>query len=220
MIQSFLGKGLTAVANEKRSIWVPLAEGRQAKSYAPGQLIYLQGTEAGEFYYLLEGTARSYISSPEGSELILTLHRAGDLMGEASFFDECPRVSSAVALTHCQAVTIDRAHLDHVFQAHPELAYPMLRYLARTVRLLSGHVDGISFRPADRRLASALVEYAGKDSFVRYTHEELGAAVGVSRVTVSRTLAQFAGKGWLERSYGAVRLLDREALERFARSEL
>ena len=208
------------MTTEKNSIWAPLAEGRQAKIYAPGQLIYLKDTAASEFYYLLEGTARSYISSPEGSELILTTHQGGDLMGEASFFDQCPRVSSAVAVTSCQVVSVNKAHLDHVFQLHPELAYPMLRYLARTVRLLSDHVDGISFRPADKRLASALLRHAGEDGLIHSTHEELGAAVGVSRVTVSRTLAQFAARGWLERSYGTVKLLDREALDKYTQSDL
>lgn len=204
---------------EKNDIWAPLAQGRRVKSYAPGQHIYLQGGEADEFYYLLEGTARSYISSPEGSELVLTLHQTGALMGEASFFDECPRVSSAVAVTPCRVVAVDRVWLDRVFQAHPELAYPMLRHLARTVRLLSDHVNGISFRPADRRLAALLLHRAGSGGQVHGTHEELGAAIGASRVTVSRTLAQFAAMGWLERSYGAVRLLDREALVDFAQQE-
>lgn len=199
-----------------QNIWAPLAEGRQAKKYSPGQMIYLQGTEATEFYYLLEGTAQSYISSPEGAELVLTRHQAGDLMGEASFFDECPRVSSAVAVTSCLAAPVDKGHLDRVFQTHPELAYPMLRYLARTVRLLSDHVDGISFRPADKRLAAALLRRAGTDGLVHGTHEELGAAVGVSRVTVSRTLARFSARGWLKQHYGSIRLLDREALEGYA----
>ena len=200
-------------------IWSPLAEGRRAKSYSPGQMIYLQGTEAHEFYYLLEGTARSYISSPGGAVLVLTLHRAGDLMGEASFFDECPRVSSAGAVTPCGVVTVDREGLDRVFRCHPELAYPMLRYLARTVRLLSDHVDGISFLPADKRLAAALLRHAGGDGLVRSTHEELGSAGAASRVTVSRALARFASKGWLEQSYGLVKLLDREALEKYAQAE-
>ena len=204
----------------EKSPWAPLAEGRQESNYAPGQMIYLQGTEAGEFYYLLEGPARSYISSPEGSELILALHHSGDLMGEASFFDECPRVSSAVAVTACRVVSVNKSHLDRVFHLHPELAYPMLRYLARTVRLLSDHVDGISFRPADRRLAAALLRHAGEDGFVHNTHEELGAAVGVSRVTVSRTLAQFAAKGWLKQSYGAVKLLEPEALKEYSQADL
>ncbi len=208
------------MAEEQYNIWVPLAEGRRVKTYTPGQLIYLQGTTAHEFYYLLEGTARSYISSPGGSELVLTLHHAGDLMGEASFFDECPRVSSAAAVEPCKAVSISKAHLERVFQAHPELAHPMLRYLARTVRLLSDHVDGIFFRSADKRLASILLRHAGADGLVRSTHEELGSAVGASRVTVSRTLAQFARRGWLEQSYGSVKLLNRSALQAFAQTDL
>lgn len=202
---------------EENSIWTPLAEGRSPRTYAPGQLIYLQDTQPTEFYYLEKGSARSFISSPEGAERLLTLHRNGDLMGEASFFDQCPRVSSAVAVEECKVFSIDRQRLECVFQAHPELAFPMLRYLARTVRLLSGHVDDITFRPADRRLAGALLRQAGEDSMIRTTHEELGSAVGASRVTVSRVLAQFAKNGWIKTGYGTVALIDRGALERFDR---
>lgn len=202
---------------DENSIWAPLAEGRSPRTYAPGQLIYLQDTQPTEFYYLEKGSARSFISSPEGAERLLTLHRNGDLMGEASFFDQCPRVSSAVAVEECKVFSIDRQRLECVFQAHPELAFPMLRYLARTVRLLSGHVDDITFRPADRRLAGALLRQAGEDSVIRTTHEELGSAVGASRVTVSRVLAQFAKNGWIKTGYGTVALIDRGALERFDR---
>lgn len=201
---------------EGAGLWAPLAEGCPPRSYAPGQFIYLQGTPPTEFYYLEKGSARSFISSPEGAERLLTLHREGDLMGEASFFDQCPRVSSAVAVTECSVFSIDGPRLERSFQAHPELAFPMLRYLARTVRLLSGHVDDITFRPADRRLAGALLRQAGEGAVVRATHEELGSAVGASRVTVSRALAQFAERGWLRTGYGVITLLDRPALDRFA----
>ena len=205
---------------ENKQIWAPLAQGRHSRRYDPGQLIYLQNTTPEEFYYLEKGVVRSFISSPEGAERLLTLHRAGDLMGEASFFDGCPRVSSAVAVTECQVISVDGPRLEQVFREHPELAYPMLRYLARTVRLLSGHVDDITFRPADRRLAGALLDQTGQANILRTTHEELGFAVGASRVTVSRVLSRFAAQGWIETGYGAVRLLDRAALEHFAQGEL
>jgi len=200
-------------------IWAPLAEGQVPKLYERGQLIYLQDTEPTAFYYLLKGTARSFISSPEGTERVLTVHRAGDLMGEASFFDGCPRVSSAVAITSCKVISIDSYRLERAFHAHPELAMPMLRYLSRTIRLLSGHVDDISFRPADRRLAGALLREAEGGDALQVTHEELGARVGASRVTVSRVLSQFARAGWLETGYGRIRLLDREALTAFAQQD-
>lgn len=201
---------------DENNVWAPLAEGLPPKIYVPGQLIYLQDTYPAAFYYLESGSARSFISSPEGTERLLTLHHSGDLMGEASFFDQCPRVSSAIAITECKVFSVDRQRLERIFQLHPELALPMLRYLARTVRLLSGHVDDITFRPADQRLAGALLGQAREDGVVRATHEELGSAVGVSRVTVSRVLARFSQNGWIRTGYGAVTVMDKIALDRFS----
>ena len=197
--------------------WALLAQDQSPRTYAPGQLIYLQGTEADTFFYLLSGSARSYISSETGDERVLTTHRSGDLMGEAAFFDGCPRVSSAVAVTECRAVSIDRERLDRVLRAHPELALPMLQYLARTVRLLSDHVDGMSFRPADQRVARYLLSIPPeRGGALRCTHEEIGAAVGVSRVTVSRVLGEFTRRGWIRTGYRALFLTDAAALQAFA----
>lgn len=195
-------------------IFAPLAEGRQSRRYQSGQVIYLQDSPADEFYYLVQGTARSYISSPAGGERILTIHRAGDLMGEASFFDACPRVSSAVAVTECDIVSVDRAALDGVFRKHPDLALPMLQYLARTVRLLSHHVDEATFLPAGARLARYLLAGSAEGVPFPCTHEELGFAIGASRVTVSRLLADFSRRGLVETGYRSVTVLDRMGLEK------
>ena len=105
-----------------RDIWPPLAEQQQPQFYPPGRLIYLQDTEALQFYYIRSGTVKCFISSPEGDERTLTLHHAGDLIGEAAFFDRQPRVSSAVAVTRCELVAVDRSRLETVFALHPDLA--------------------------------------------------------------------------------------------------
>ena len=104
---------------DENNVWAPLAEGLPPKIYVPGQLIYLQDTYPAAFYYLESGSARSFISSPEGTERLLTLHHSGDLMGEASFFDQCPRVSSAIAITECKVFSVDRQRLERIFQLHP-----------------------------------------------------------------------------------------------------
>lgn len=183
--------------------WDILAEGRSPRRYQPGQIIYLQGTQPDHFYYLLSGTARSFISTQSGEERVLTVHRAGDLMGEASFFDQCPRVTSAMAVTECQAVPVDQRQLNEMFSRHSELAVPMLQYLARTVRMLSGHVDNATL-PARQRVARYLLSLfpAGDSSPLFCTHEEIGQAVGLSRVTVSRVLERLAGEGRSGRDTG------------------
>ena len=120
---------------------------------SPGHLIYLQDTEATCFYYLKKGRVKSFIQSADGAERVLNLYRAGSLFGEASFFDELPRVSSAIALTPCELVPIDRELVTQAVATDPELAMSMLKYLARTVRLLSGQLDDMAFRPVPWRLA-------------------------------------------------------------------
>ncbi len=197
------------------SIWAPLAENGRVKEKDPGQLIYLQDTRAEEFYYVVSGTVKCFISSSDGDERILTFHHGGELIGEASFFDRQPRVSSAVAVTKCRLVAVDRPRLEEVFARHPGLAVSMLEYLARTVRLLSGHVDS-AFLQADKRIARHLLSMPpGPDGSLRCTHEDIGASVGVSRVTVSRVLGEFDRQGWIKTGYKSLRLVDRAALEAF-----
>lgn len=196
--------------------WNLLAEGRPPRRYRAGQMIYLQGARPDRFYYLVSGSVRSFISTGGGEERVLAVHRAGDLMGEASFFDGCPRVTSAMALEDCQILTIGRTELDAAFQRHPELALPMLQHLARTVRTLSGHVESFSL-PARQRVARwLLAQPPGEDGSLRATHEGIGQAVGLSRVTVSRVLGELSGQGLLALGYRAVTVLNRTGLEALA----
>ena len=105
-------------------IWAPLAEGQPTHHREPGQMIYLQDTEAAQFYYILTGTVKCFISSPDGDERTLALHHGGELIGEASFFDRQPRVSSAVAVTPCELISV---HVDSAFlQADKRIARHLL----------------------------------------------------------------------------------------------
>ena len=199
--------------------WNLLAEGRSPRKYRAGQMVYLQGAHPDHFYYLISGSVRSFISSSSGEERVLAVHRAGDLMGEASFFDGCPRVTSAMAVEDCQILAIDRAQLDAAFQRHPELALPMLQYLARTVRMLSGHVGAASLPAQQRVVRWLLVQPAEENGTLKATHEGIGQAVGLSRVTVSRVLGELAALGLVELGYRAVTVLDSEGLEALAFEE-
>lgn len=194
------------------AMWQPLAQGRTPKVYAPGRMIYLQGAEPTEFFYLVSGTARSFLSSPEGEERVLALHRGGSLMGEASFFDGCPRVSSAVAVSECRVVAVDWSQLERALELEPHLAVPMLRHLANTVGQLSSQVNDLSFRGAEHRLAAQLLREADQEGRVALTQEELGFRVGASRVTVARILGKWASRGWVKTGYGGLWVLDAAAL--------
>ena len=195
-------------------IWEPFAQSRAAIRCSPGFLIYLQGTEATCFYYLKEGRVKSFIQSETGDERVLNIYRAGSLFGEASFLDELPRVSSAVALTPCQLVPIDRELVTQAISRDPELALAMMKYLARTVRLLSHQVDQMAFRPAQWRIARYLLSLSPTGGPVRCTQEDIASSVSASRVTVSRVLNQLARQGIIELGYSTIFVWDIEALKK------
>lgn len=195
-------------------IWETFAQNRPPIRCSDGYLIYLQNTEATCFYYLKSGRVKSFIQSEDGAERALNIYTAGSLFGEASFFDELPRVSSAVALSPCEIVPIDRELVREEIARDPELAMAMLKYLARTVRLLSAQVDDMAFRPAQQRVARYLLGFSpAPGGVLRCTQEEIAAAVSASRVTVSRILNEFVRQGWLETGYRSLKLLQPERLQ-------
>ena len=194
-------------------IWTPFAQSRPPLLCGPGYLIYLQNTEATCFYYLKSGRVKSFIQSEEGEERVLHIYQPGSLFGEASFFDELPRVSSAVALTDCEIVAIDRELVTQEIARNPSLALAMMKYLARTVRMLSDQVDQMAFRPAQWRLARYLLVRGEQDGRVPCTQEEIAASISVSRVTVSRLLSQLACENVVELGYRCLIIRDRKALE-------
>ena len=175
-------------------LWRPFAQDRPSVRCSSGYLIYLQGTEATCFYYLKKGKVKSFIQSEDGAERTLNLYQQGSIFGEASFFDELPRVTAE-------------------FTRNPGMAMAMLKYLARTVRLLSAHVDDMAFRPAEWRVAQYLLSAASGQDQVSCTQEEIASSISVSRVTVSRILNQFSRRGLVALGYRSISLLDRRTLE-------
>ena len=57
------------------------------------------------------------------------------------------------------------------------------------------------------------------DGTIRCTHEEIGAAVGVSRVTVSRVLGDLAKAGAVSTGYRTLKIANRASLQHMAESE-
>ncbi len=184
-----------------------------------GMDIYFQGEKAESFFYLKRGKVRVYMTSENGMEKTLSIISRGAILGEAAFFDNMPRVSSAKALQKTELVVITRSILENAFRTHPEIALELLTLQAMTIRMLSIQVDSVTFRDAESRIAHFLLESAERyeNSFLVFaTQDEIGSAVGASRVTVSRIINDFARQGYLSTGYGKITLNNKKALEAIA----
>lgn len=181
------------------------------RTYSKGEIIYHQGDVADKFFYLKSGKVKVFMTSVDGMEKTLNTASSGELLGEGAFFDKQPRVSSASAVANSELVMIDKGHLEVLIAKYPSLAFQLLEILANRIRLLSAQLDSMTFMKADARIAKLLLESESKGK-VRLTHEEIANAVGVSRVTVSKTLGKFAKNGYISTEYGYVHILNCDSL--------
>ena len=182
------------------------------RSFAKGEIIYRQGDLATTFCYLKKGKVSVFMTSIDGMEKTLNTASKGELLGEGAFFDKKPRVSSARAVTNCEVVMIDEHTLTNLFAKHPKLAFELLEILSNRIRLLSSQLDSMTFLQADARIARLLLQ-SEKDGRVSLTHEEIASAVGVSRVTVSKTLGKFSANGYISTAYRKIIIKNRDRLE-------
>lgn len=193
--------------------WLKSIQTNVAVHYQTGDMIYRQGEKATSFYYLKEGLVQAFVTSPDGTEKKLTSYGPGDIFGEASFFDGFPRISSAKALRDSWIVSLNRLDILQLFQSHPRFAFTLMEHLSKKVRTLSREIDDLTFLPAEKRIAQYLLQQAQIfDGIVLGTQEDIGRAVGVRRVTVSRVLKSFAQKKWIATGYRKIHVLDPEAL--------
>lgn len=184
--------------------------------YNKNDTVYRQGENANCFYYLKKGKVKIFFNSPDGMEKTLSLASTGSILGEAAFFDKIPRISSAKAEEKCEIISVNQKKLIELIGKHPNLAMDLLQILAKRIRLLSSQIDSMTFLHADAQIAQLLLQYKGVENgiqVVRLTHEEIGNMIGVSRVTVSKILNNFAKDKIIKTNYRSIQLLNIEKLE-------
>ncbi len=188
--------------------------------YNKGDILYYQGDDANCFYYLKKGKVRVFMTSPDGLEKTLSTSTRGEILGEASFFENKPRVSCASALTNVEVVAVNLQKLLSLIQTNPQIALDLLSMQASRVRMLSTQIDSITFLSAEERIARLLLESMQEEAgeyIVHLTHEEIGNIIGTTRVTVSKILTKFAKNNYIKTAYRAIILTDIDALSKISK---
>ncbi len=184
--------------------------------FEKNSVIYSQGEDANSFYYLKKGRAKVFISSETGMEKTLSVIGKGAILGEAAFFDEQPRISSAKAISKSELVPINRSTLTEIIRKNPQTAMELFKLQAQTIRMLSSQLDSITFSSADSRIARFLLESmhpVANGFVVKTTHEEIASVAGVSRVTVSKFMMRLSKLGAVKTGYKIITILNPEQLK-------
>lgn len=94
-----------------------------------------QAGEPGESLFLVRtGEIELFIKDTAGQKIILDIVRSGDFFGELALLDAAPRSATAMALTQCELIELDRDDLLLLFGRKPDAGLSMLAAMGKMTR--------------------------------------------------------------------------------------
>lgn len=177
---------------------------------------------------VLEGNVKVYVTQPDGTEVILAILGAGEIVGEMSLIDSLSRSADAVTQEDSTLLWIDRVTFWRMLEEMPAISRNLVNILSRRLRLANARTQLLASLDVQGRVAGQLLalarEYgeampdAGVLIPLRLTQSDLAGMVGASRVRVNQALGYYRKQNYLSTNRRhRIILHDPAALARHAR---
>ena len=208
------------------SILGSLAARAEFRKLSAGEVLFSAGEPCRGLYVVVEGWTRAVRHGADGREQVIHEDGPGSTFPEVAVFDDGPCPSTVSATHDSVLLFIRKEEVRRFCLAHPEVALSALRILSRRLRRATGMIERFALAEVAQRVAQYLVEQFAATSKTNplelelsHTNQEIADRVGTAREVVSRSFTSFQKKGWLQKDNRKIRILDLEALKRFAAGE-
>lgn len=173
------------------------------------QIVFAQGDPADAVFYIQKGKIELRVLSQQGKEAILAILGADDFFGEGCLAGQPLRISTAVAVTECSVVRLEKSAMIATLHDEPVFSALFISYLlTRNIRIEEDLVDQL-FNSSEKRLARLLLLLAnfgkeGKPEAVipKISQETLAEMIGTTRSRVSFFMNKFRKLGFIEYNGG------------------
>ena len=186
-----------------------IGDGRRILAIARKQAIFTQGDVADAVFYIQKGRVRLTVVSKAGKEATIAILREGEFFGEGSMAGQVRRMGSAVAMTACEILRVDKkAMIEALHREHTFSDMFVAYLLQRNIRYEEDLVDQL-FNSSEKRLARVLLLLArfGKEGtpesvVPKISQETLAEMVGTTRSRVSFFMNRFRKLGFIHYNGG------------------
>jgi CRP-like cAMP-binding protein len=179
--------------------------GRIIASYDPEQKVFNQGDPSDAVFYVQRGKVKLTVISKQGKEVIIAILGPAEFCGEACLSGQPRRMSTAVAMTGCDIMRLEKPAMMRVLAEEPAFSEMFIAHLlARTLRVEEDLIDQL-FNSSEKRLARALLLLAnfGKEGkperiIAKVSQETLAGMIGTTRSRVSKFMNKFRKLGFID----------------------
>jgi CRP/FNR family transcriptional regulator, cyclic AMP receptor protein len=189
---------------------------RYGRSFVAGEVMFKEGTPAGEAFLLQEGRVR-LLKRVAMAERSLAVVKPGDLFGEGAMLEGTTYGSTAVAMTHGSLLALDRETFRALLESYPPVATRAVGQLVRRLRDAEDQIEIMMLRGVQSKVTSALLKLAGKaagSAEVNISPVELSTRVGLDVEAVKHTVQRLRERQYIRIAGERIEIPDVDALRR------
>lgn len=194
----------------------------QQEAFSAGAALYSTG-ERGEYLFTVRsGLVKLIQYLPDGARRIVRLVRPADILGMEALLGQ-PYLHEAVAMQATEVCRLPVAVVEHLSRDNPELHRELLNRWQQALQEADAWITELSTGSARQRVARLLLrlQASGSDpesdpESLLIGREDMGAMLGTTTETASRTVAEFKRQGVLRESRPHYCLIDVKRLQAIA----
>ena len=187
-------------------------------SLPPGALLYRAGDQGDRMFTIRSGVLKLVQYLPDGTQRIVRLLRSTDVAGQEALLGQ-PYQHDAVVLHATEACSLPVSVVQALSRTNPALHQELLSRWQRALEEADAWLTELSTGSSRQRVARLLLRLVrgeGSSECTLFSREDMGAMLGITTETASRTIAEFKRKSLLVETKLNHFLLDTANLERIA----
>lgn len=194
-------------------------------SLRTGEYLFRVGERSPGWYGVVDGLVKWSSGGADGKTLSLAGFSTGSWFGEATMIRGARFDYDLVALRPSRVVILPRDTCEWLWNHNIEFTKALMEHLAERVDWLMASYTGNVLLDVDTMVARAVAaqlaaeSHSGTDGRLKISQEEIASLCGVSRQRCNAALTRLARAGVLQTRYGGLTILDREALDRYAKTD-
>lgn len=195
--------------------------------YKKKSVIFTEGSDRESVYIVQEGLVKAFKTDVDGHEQIVNFLGPGSMFPHTGFFLASSYPATTEAVVDSRLLAMPLSSFEHVLTSTPSIATKVMRVMSETIQELQSKLQELTGQDVQVRLQSfllAMAEKQGKSQsdgsmklHLPVTHQELASAIGTTRESVSRLLAQLRKEGLLAADRAGFVLIDPDKLRLWGR---
>ena len=195
---------------------------RFGRSYAGGEMIFVEDQPADEIFMVVEGRIR-LIKKVRAVERDLVVLRTGDIFGESALLGGCRHPFSAVSLGDCRVLAFKADDFELMLREQSDVAIKFINQLVRRLQASDERIENMMLKDSQSKIVNTLIRLAESTSdtddnvMLGLSPIELSSRIGLDVDSLKQGILQLRDNDYLRIVGEKIEIFDVDALRKLYR---